>query len=234
LDGLPPIITFQSVMDFTVSTSAIVSALYSHLPSNGSELVLFDVNRTVKFGPLLRPAAATVLTRLLPAGPRAYRTTIITNSGIDDAEVVERSIEAATVVEHTRPLGLTYPAGLYSLSHVALPFPLSDALYGLQPDPAEDFGIHLGILAPRGERNVLIASLDALLRVASNPFFPYMIGRIEEGIASGATTRPEPAPPASAPGGEPRDEASSSNIKSAIASLLSLVESDSDSPTDPP
>ena len=32
----------------------------------------------------------------------------------------------------------------------------------------------------RGERNVLIASLDSLLRVASNPFFPYMIERIDE------------------------------------------------------
>jgi alpha-beta hydrolase superfamily lysophospholipase len=47
LVDLPPIITFQSVMDFTVSTSAIITALYSHLPANGSELVLFDVNRTV-------------------------------------------------------------------------------------------------------------------------------------------------------------------------------------------
>jgi hypothetical protein len=35
---------------------------------------------------------------------------------------------------------------VYSLSHVALPFPLSDGLYGLKPDPAERFGIHLGTL----------------------------------------------------------------------------------------
>jgi len=54
LADLPPILTFQSVMDFTVSTRAIVSALYAHLPANGSELVLFDVNRNTKFGPLLR------------------------------------------------------------------------------------------------------------------------------------------------------------------------------------
>ena len=64
--GLPPIITFQSVMDFTVSTSAIISALYERLPANGSELVLFDVNRTVKFGLLLRPSADTELAQLLP------------------------------------------------------------------------------------------------------------------------------------------------------------------------
>src|SRR5215470_6198321 len=189
LTNLPPIITFQSVMDFTVSTSTIVSALYSHLPSNGSELVLFDVNRTVKFGPLLRPSADTALARLFPDAVRTYRTTIITNTDVSNGEEVERTIEAGTLDEHDRALGITYPAGLYSLSHVALPFPMSDGLYGLTPDPADDFGINLGVLAPRGERNVLIASLDALLRVASNPFYPYMIERIEEGIDGQAAHR---------------------------------------------
>ena len=91
---LPPIITFQSVMDFTVSTSAIVSALYDRLPENGSELVLFDVNRTVKFGALLRPSADTKLAQLLPRRPRNYRTTIITNADVPSGEEVERVIEA--------------------------------------------------------------------------------------------------------------------------------------------
>src|SRR5262249_56047531 len=77
LASLPPILTFQSVMDFTVSTAAIVSALYAHLPANGSELVLFDVNRTVKFGPLLRPTVDITLSRILPAGPHAHPTTLL-------------------------------------------------------------------------------------------------------------------------------------------------------------
>jgi hypothetical protein len=63
-----------------------------------------------------------------------------------------------------------------------LPFPVSDALYGAEPDPSENFGENLGTLAPRGERNVLIASLDSLMRASSNPFFPYMTDRIGEGI----------------------------------------------------
>src|SRR5262249_12314558 len=84
----------------------------------------------------------------------------------------------------------------YSLSHVALPFPMNDSLYGLYPDPAEDFGIHLGALAPRGERNVLIVSMDMLLRISFNPFFPYMLGRIEEGIVrhASSTKANSPAP----------------------------------------
>jgi hypothetical protein len=40
--------------------------------------------------------------------------------------------------------------------------------HGAAPDPSEDFGVHLGTLAPRGERNVLIVSLDSLLRALAS------------------------------------------------------------------
>ncbi len=93
---------------------------------------------------------------------------------------VERVVEAGETTERTRPLGLVYPKGVFSLSHVALPFPLTDSLYGLTPDLSENFGVNLGALAPRGERGTLIVSLDALLRMSSNPFFSYMAERIEE------------------------------------------------------
>jgi alpha-beta hydrolase superfamily lysophospholipase len=194
LARLPPVLTFQSVMDFTVSTPAIVRSFYDHLPANGSELVLFDVNRTVKFGPLLRATADTALARLLPPQARNYPTTIITNLGPDSAEAIERTIGAGETEEKTRELGHSYPNGMFSLSHVALPFPLTDSLYGLTPDPRESFGINLGTLAPRGERNVLIASLDSLLRVASNPFFPYMLAHIEAGVDQRGSTERSVAP----------------------------------------
>ena len=182
LAQLPPVLTFQSLIDFTVSTRAVVSALYAHLPANGSELVLFDVNRAARFGPLLRPSTDTVLSRIVPNGPRRYRLTIITNSDDEHENMIERVTEAGSDAETVRPLELSYPAGFYSLSHVALPFPLTDALYGSKPDPSENFGENFGTLVPRGERNVLIASLDSLMRASSNPFFPYMIDRIGEGI----------------------------------------------------
>jgi hypothetical protein len=160
--------------------------LYVHLPANGSELVLFDLNRSAKLGPLLNSAADAVLTRVLPAPPRRFRTTIITNAAADTGEVVERVIEPGTETEQERPLGLVYPPNVYSLSHVALPFPVSDGLYGAEPDPHDDFGITLGAIAPRGERGALVVSLDALLRMSSNPFFPYLIRRIEDGIEPAA------------------------------------------------
>ena len=208
LAGLPPILTFQSVVDFTVSTSAVLSSLYAHLPSNGSELVLFDVNRNVKFGPLIRPAADAALSGLVPPGVRNYRLVVVTNAGEGTDAAVERVVEAGETTERTRPLGLVYPKGVFSLSHVALPFPLTDSLYGLTPDLSENFGANLGALAPRGERGTLIISLDVLLRMSSNPFFSYMAERIGERLPpppksdapeftdehpSSPTSRPQPS-----------------------------------------
>ena len=189
LDELPPVQTFQSVVDFTVSTRAIVTALYANLPANGSELVLFDFNRSGELGLLIRPGMSTLLTRILPKPPRNFRTTVITNASPGSDEVVERVTEAGSTAEQVRPLGLRYPFGVYSLSHLALTFPLSDPLYGMQPDDSEDFGVQLGTLAIRGERGLLIVSQDSLTRIASNPFFPYLLERVEEGIGR------QPPPP---------------------------------------
>jgi alpha-beta hydrolase superfamily lysophospholipase len=183
IEQLPPIITFQSTMDFTVSTRAIVSALYVHLPANGSELVLFDVNRNTNLGVLLRSVSYISPTRLLPDPPRHFRTTIITNANPNTSEMVERVMEAGTTAEWYRPLGLSYPFDVFSLSHVALPFPINDPLYGLQPDPGKPFGINLGSIAARGERGALIVTLDSLFRMSSNPFFPYLLERISEFIS---------------------------------------------------
>ncbi len=182
LADLPPILTFQSVTDFTVSTRAIVDALYTVLPANGSELVLFDLNRSSKFGPLLRPGLEASLANLLPDAPRQFRTAVIANASSGAPEMVERTVEAGAATEEVRPLTLTYPSEVFSLSHIALPFPIDDGLYGMTPDPAEDFGVQLGAIALRGERGTLVTSIDALTRMSSNPFFPYVLERIDQGI----------------------------------------------------
>ena len=200
LGDLPPAITFQSVVDFTVSTRAIITAFYQQLPNNGSELVLFDVNRSAKFGTLLRPTTETMLARLLPVPPRNFRSVVITNADDKSDEVVERVTDAGATTETVRPLGLVYPVEVYSLSHVAIPFPIEDSLYGMRPDLSDNYGVQLGAMALRGERGTLIVTLDSLIRMSSNPFYPYMIGRIEEGLrapratsTSTATATPAPA-----------------------------------------
>jgi alpha-beta hydrolase superfamily lysophospholipase len=122
LSRLPPVLTFQSAADSTVSTPAVVSEFYARLPPNVGELVLFDVNRATPLDLLLRPAAETKLDRILPPPPRNFRTTIIANEGAANGEAVERVVEAGAATETARPLGLAYPAEVYSLSHIALPY----------------------------------------------------------------------------------------------------------------
>jgi len=184
LATMPPVLTFQSVIDFTVSTPAILTALYAFLPDNGSEIVLFDVNRTVKFGPLLRPSSYVALDRLTPATPQPYRFTAIVNAREDTADTLERTIAPGQLAAVERPTGIPYPSGIFSLSHLAIPIPPDDPLYGTRPDPArrDEFGINLGALEARGERGALIIDQDFLTRLPSNPFFAYLLARVEEGI----------------------------------------------------
>jgi alpha-beta hydrolase superfamily lysophospholipase len=184
LEAFPPVLTFQSVLDFTVSAPAVVTALHSRLSAGRSELVLFDINKNAKLDMLLRSVSETAITRLLPPTPRPFRTTVITNRGTNSAYVEERVTEAGSSEVLIRPLDIAIPNTIYSLSHVALPFPMNDGLYGIVPaeSPEENFGVQLGSLAARGERGALIVSLDTLQRMSANPFFPYLLERIEEGI----------------------------------------------------
>ena len=180
---MPPVLTFQSVLDYTVSAPAVVTAFYAHLPDNGSELVLFDYNHNADLGPLMRPGIEALAGRMLPPAPRRFRTALITNAGSRSLEVTERRTEAGARDETSSDLGLTYPREVFSLSHVALPFPPGDSLYGSAPTSDEYFGAHLGAMAVRGERAALVVNGEALVRMSSNPFFPYVLKRLDEVIA---------------------------------------------------
>lgn len=181
---LPPVLTFQSVLDATVSARAMISTLYDNLPANGSELVLFDINRNAKTQFLLSPSSDTALEGLLPTRVRNFRATVIANASASSDQVVERVIEPGTTVQTETPIGMIYPRDVFSLSHIALPFPPDDGLYGSYPSPDDKFGVNLGDLAVRGERNALIVSLDWLQRNSSNPFFSYLEKRVGATIDS--------------------------------------------------
>jgi hypothetical protein len=179
LARLAPILAFQSVLDATVEPSALMTTLFGALPAQGSEIVLFDINEAAKVEPLLRQRSQAALGALLPAVPRRFGVTVIGNRGAADGAVLARTTAAGAVEETIVPLGLSYPASIFSLSHVALPFPPDDGLYGADPDPAENFGLRLGTLAPRGERGALLIDVDTLTRMSCNPFFPVIESAID-------------------------------------------------------
>lgn len=184
LGELPPVLAFQSVVDSTVSTPAVISGLFNHLPANGSELVLVDVNRAAYVGPLVRQSALNALHNLLPAGVRRYRVSVIANIAPGVPDTLIRTTEAGSTATVEEPLGIPFPRDLFSLGHIALPFPTSDGLYGSAPDPDDPQGVALGALAFRGENGVLSVSPASLARVSSNPFLPWMFGRIDATLAA--------------------------------------------------
>lgn len=180
LASLAPVLTFQSVIDSTVSTRAVVDSLYHYLPDNGSELVIFDINQSADLRALFRPEVYSAVNTLLPPAPRQYSTTIVTNETPHTRDTVARLTLAGQTTENTQPLHLAWPQDMYSLSHIAVPFPITDSLYGREPTEKNLSGISIGTISLRGETATLSVGLDTLMRVTSNPFFPYLQQRINQ------------------------------------------------------
>jgi hypothetical protein len=72
---------------------------------------------------------------------------------------------------------MEWPDEVFSLSHIALPFPEEDSLYGSGNGGETPT---LGNRALRGERGILLISPDVMLRQKWNPFYPWMEGRALE------------------------------------------------------
>ena len=185
LANLPPVLAFQSVMDSTVSTRAVVTGLFDQLPANGSELVVFDINQAASFRPLFKPSSWTATSALLPVAQRRYGVTIITNADAHSFSTVAKTTLAGSTRETVVPLVQTWPQDVYSLSHIAVPFPPDDDLYGREPGVKNRYGISLGTIALWGETSVLSVGKEALMRVTSNPFYDYMQERIDSRIGNG-------------------------------------------------
>jgi alpha-beta hydrolase superfamily lysophospholipase len=185
LKALPPVLTFQSVMDSTVSTRAVVESLYRYLPDNGSELVVFDINQAADLRVLFRPCA--LCGGEYAAAPGAAGLYHHGGDQRDGAHAADRRPyhAGAGAGRASLSLHLAWPADMYSLSHVAVPFPLSDSLYGREPDEKNRYGISLGTISLRGETGTLSVGLETLMRVTSNPFFPWMLARVDEHITCG-------------------------------------------------
>ncbi len=179
LDRVPAILAFSSVVDATVSTPALVEGLFERLPRGGHELVLFDINREAEIEPILKSNPAAVLEALQADPNPAFTLSVVTNQDAKTKSAIVRRKRPGEDAPTDLDLGLSWPDHLYSLAHVALPFPADDPLYGGKPTE-EGSGLQLGSLALRGERGVLRISASEMLRQRWNPFYPYLETRVLE------------------------------------------------------
>ena len=177
LQELPPILAFQTVVDATVSSRAVVEGLFAKLSAGGHELVLFDINRIEGAAEIFKDDPKPYLDSLLNNADLPYSLSLVTNiNGASGAiQVLQKEVGAAEV--HVLPLDSEWPRGIHSLAHVSLPFPGYDPLYGLNRSE-ENPGVHLGNVALQGEKGVLRIPASALLRLRWNPFYPYIEQRI--------------------------------------------------------
>jgi hypothetical protein len=106
-----------------------------------------------------------------------YTLSLVSNENAYSRRVVSRSKRPGDAELIESDLGLSWPEDVYSLAHVALPFPPSDPLYGSRPAPKSP-GIHLGDIALRGERGVLLIPASDMLRLRWNPFYPSVEARV--------------------------------------------------------
>jgi alpha-beta hydrolase superfamily lysophospholipase len=176
LAQLPPVVTWQSVVDSTVGSNGVVDQVYARLTGPAHRLVLFDINRVPEMSGVARPAARALIERIERA-PRGYTLDVVSNVRQQPRIAVRRLAPAGGA--EVRSTALDWPAALVSLGHVALPFPADDPVYGFLPGSGRDGIPSIGSWLLRGENGAITLSLGALTRLRSNPFWPL----IEEDVA---------------------------------------------------
>lgn len=177
---LPPIIAFQSLIDSTVRTDALIYNVFDQVAENGHELVLFDVNRSEVIQHFMVDSERDLLEEMDAKAPMSYSYTLVTNRDESTTEVQSRRQPAGANVSVDIELPYAWPDGVYSLSHVAIPFKPSDATYGVYDENGLPIPDSMSNMAPRGEQAVLALPLGRLLRLRYNPFFGYLETRTLE------------------------------------------------------
>ena len=181
LEKIPPILAFSSIVDATVSAPALIHGLFDRLPAGGHELVLFNINQMAYIGPLLKWSPAEMFGALQENPGKTFTLSLVTNMSNDSMDVRFVSQPLGKDEAVNIDLGLSWPEDVYSLTHVALPFPPDDPLYGAEWDSGKsDLHIHLGDIALRGERGVLQVPAAEMLRLRWNPFYPFLEQKVME------------------------------------------------------
>ena len=183
---LPPTLTFQSVVDDTVSTRAVAGTLYRRLPANGSELVIYDVNRFSAALDLMRDVPEDQVAWALSRAPWNFSLMILSNRSSDGLEIDIYELRAGATAIEQQPTELRWPGDVFSLSHIAVPFSPLDPVYGNQAvgEPGRP-RISLGALVPRGERDVLSIAPNYFMRLRYNPMYEFQAEKIATTLRKG-------------------------------------------------
>lgn len=194
--NFPPVLAVQSAADATVLAQGVMDDVLDKLPQDRGEMVLFDVNRATRMEGLMGTSFESAIRPRIERGRTVstegttstlpYTLTLVANRDADSLEVVARTYSRAPMVE--TDLKLTWPHEIFSLSHVALPIPPTDRVYGLGTTDSPQL-LPLGTFALRGERGVLSISPGLMMRMRFNPFYDWTENRIMTWIEARTPTK---------------------------------------------
>ncbi len=178
MQALPPVLAMQSVVDATVVVPKLITVLFDRLTSESSELFLFDVNRMDSLSNLLNLSFERSILPKLERTDRPFKLTVMGNAQSDSRRLALRVRDHGRWTEE--PVDLVWPNGIASLSHVAIPFPPDDPVYGHASDAA---GLSLGTISMRSEPNALMIPPALFVRCRHNPFYGFMEDRVMSWLA---------------------------------------------------
>jgi len=175
IKAFPPVLSFSSIVDSTVTVPSLVNDLYKRLPKGEHSLVLFDISHKFSANHLVKKGLNKSIDTLRKTSMgENYTFELIT-----DLNTSDNGLMKITDGKNREKLSMNWPRGLYSLSHLAMPISQNDPLYGDKNAPKSP-GIQLGHLAIYGENGVLQTSAASLLRQRWNPFHEYTKKRVLE------------------------------------------------------
>ena len=186
MKDFPPTLVVQSAADATVIAYRMIDILLDRLPPGRGELILFDINRASWLEGLTDDSFEKHIRPRLTRADLPFVLTIVTNRKVDSPEPVARTLIKGTITE--AEIGVPWPTGNFSLSHVALPIPADDPVYGAGQKESTT-KLPLGTLALRGERGVLAISSGLMMRMRFNPFYEWTENEILKWITRNASER---------------------------------------------
>ena len=173
MDKIPPFISFESWVDATVIPKDLIS-YYDLIGNSDDELIIFDVNKN--YAPFIKGNRSGELADIVK-NKKEYTFEILRNIPNDSIKNMA-TIFSFNVASHEFETASTdtlyWPKNIYSISHISVPISPSNNLYGNKSS--------LSNMLIVGEKNTLIIPSADITRVRYNPFFNFMMKRIDEFI----------------------------------------------------
>ncbi len=171
MNEMPPIMALQSVVDSTIVVPKLITSLFDRLTLESSELVLFDINRMDKLANLFNRTFEKAIFSKLKQTDLPFVLSVLKNASPESGQIVFETRDGKKWQVTTTDL--SWPVGVVSLSHLAVPIPPDDPIYGTKEATAAS-GLSLGTLSVRAEPSALLISDSLFFRCRNNPFYAFM------------------------------------------------------------